>query len=278
MDINIVIVNYKMREDIEKCLNSLFQDIQNSNFKIIVHIVDNSNNSDGIKEMLAQKYPQTQYINSGGNIGFGAAQNLGFKKSLARFYLPLNPDIEFLPEQKTLEKLITFMDKNPHAGIIGPKLLNLDGSIQESCCRFPRLWDQFFRRLKFKGVFFKKRVANYLMQDFDHEKNIPVDWLMGSFMLVRNEVVEKIGFFDERFFMYFEDCDWCRRVWKANWQVVYVAEIIARHAHRRESAQGENIWKILNNPLSRIHLQSWWKYFWKWKFSDYSVLFKRYFD
>ena len=271
-DINITIVNYKNKDDLSVCLKSLFSDIKNSNLKIIVHIVDNSQNVDGIKEFLNINYPveteryPVHYIDPGDNIGFGKANNLGFGKAKAKFYLALNPDIEFT-ETHTLKKMIDFLNKNAKIGIVGPKLLNLDGSIQNSCYRFPKLFDQFYRRLNFKIKYFQRKVDNYLMGDFNHNKNIPVDWIMGAFMLAKSELTDKIGFFDDRFFMYFEDCDWCRRIKQAGYQVYYLSNIIARHRHKRDSAQDKHPFlSILTNPMSRIHLKSWLKYFLKWNF------------
>ena len=265
-DINIVIVNWKMKDDVEKCLRTLYADLADGGLSVVTQIIDNSENADGIKEMLAVKFPQVIYTGSGGNIGFGKAQNLGFKKIAARFYLALNPDIEFIGESNTFKRLMEFMEKNPQAGIIAPKLLNSDGTIQDSCYRFPPLTAQLARRagLDKKFNFFKKRVDYYLMRDFNHSKTAAVDWVMGSFMLVRKELADKIGFFDDRYFMYFEDCDWCRRTWRAGFKVFYVHDIIIKHGHRRESA-GRSVWQsIFKNQVSRIHLKSWAKYFWKW--------------
>ena len=272
-DINIVIVNHKNKDDISVCLKSLFLDIKNSNLKIIVHILDNSQNADSIKEFLNKEYPLVKYINPGANIGFGKANNIGFKKEKAKFYLALNPDIEFI-EPNTLKRMVDFLRKNTTIGIVGPKLLNLDGSIQNSCYCFPGIFDQFYKRFNLKIKYFSKKVDNYLMQDFDHAKNIPVNWIMGSFMLVRSELVEKIGFFDDRFFMYFEDCDWCQRAWKADYKVYYLANVTAKHGHRRESAKGKNLLSLLINPTSRIHLKSWIKYFLKWGIKNQNAKIK----
>ena len=102
------------------------------------------------------------------------------------------------------------------------------------------------------------------MKDFDHKRTVPVDWVIGSFMLTKKETVEKIGFFDDRFFMYFEDCDWCRRIWEGGWKVYYVHDIMAKHSHHRDSAEVSLFKSLLNNPIVRIHLRSWWRYFRKW--------------
>ncbi|HMB65479.1 MAG TPA: glycosyltransferase family 2 protein [Patescibacteria group bacterium] len=266
VDINTVIVNWKMKEDIDKCLASFFNDLGESRLKVVVHVVDNSQNQDGIKELLDEKYPQVKYIDAGGNVGFGRAQNLGLKRQEANFYLSLNPDCEFPVGERVLERMVEFLEADPEIGMAGPKLLNSDGGLQYSCYRFPAFLDQIGRRLGWdkRSKRFRQKVDHYLMKDFDHRSDVPVDWLMGSFIFVKMEVVNKIGFFDDRFFMYFEDCDWCRRVWRAGWKVYYVHNIQVKHGHRRGSAQ-DRAWKsILTNPITRIHIKSWLKYFGKW--------------
>lgn len=268
-DINIVIVNWKAKEEIDVCLNSLFGDIKDTGLNVIVHIVDNSENVDGVRELIKEKYqeyPNVVYLDPGGNIGFGKAQNLGFKQQEARFYLPLNPDIEFLPGESTLKRGVDLLNSNKKAGLVAPKLLNSDGSLQYSCCRFPAFSDQLARRLGLdkKMRFFRKGVDDYLMKDFDHKQTVPVDWVMGSFMLVKKEVTERVGLFDDRFFMYFEDCDLCRRVWEAGWQVYYIHDTQVKHTHHRDSDDISPWRAVFKNPVTRIHLKSWMKYFWKW--------------
>ena len=265
-DFNIVIVNYKTKQDIDKCLGSFYAQNVADRLSVAVNIVDNSGNIDSIKEMLLDKYQKVSYIDAGGNIGFGKAQNLGFINDKAKYYIALNPDIEFI-DNKTLHKIKEFFEKNPRVGMIGPKLVNIDGSVQNSCYRFPRLFDQFFRRFELdkKHSFCKKRVDKYLMADFDRAQNRIVGWIMGSFMVARSEMTDEIGFFDDRFFMYFEDCDWCRRAWLSDWQVYYLADTVACHAHRRESSKGGlNLLSSLSNKMARIHLKSWYLYFKKW--------------
>ncbi len=267
LDLNIVIVNWKAKGDIEKCLKSLFWDLEDSGLKFVVQVVDNSENCDGIKEMLEENFPEVKYLDSGGNIGFGRAQNMALKKQEAKYYLPLNPDIYF-KNKGSIEKLIKKLEFEPKKGLVAPKLLNPDGSVQLSCCRFPGFLDQIARRMNWdkKFKFFQKRVDEYLMRDFNHQESVPVDWVMGSFMLLRGEVARELGFFDERFFMYFEDCDWCRRIWEKGWQVYYQADVEVFHGHRRDSATHNPFKSIFNNPIARTHLKSWLKYFLKWGF------------
>lgn len=267
-DINIVIVNWKMKDDIDACLSTLVLDIQDSDLDVVVHIMDNSDNIDGIKEMLAEKYPQVTYINSGGNIGFGKANNIALQRVEAKYYFVLNPDTKFEAGTKTLRSLYEYMEKNIQVGMIGPKLLNNDGTLQLSCFRFPRFLDKPVKHFKIhrRIPYFAKRVDYFMMKDFDHNSERPVDWIMGSAMFVRHKATQDVGYFDDRYFMYLEDCDWCRRMWEHYWQVRYIPSVILYHKHRRDSAKVPGIRAIIKNPITRIHIKSWLQYSWKWKF------------
>ena len=266
IDINIVIVNYRMGEDVDICLSSIFRELEGGDLKIAIYVMDNSQNVDGIKKMIEKKYSKVKYIDSGGNIGFGAAQNIGLKKEKAKYYLVLNPDVEFIEGQNTLVRMIEFMRANKEVGIAGPKNLNIDGSVQLSCARNFGIFDQIARRLELdkKSKYFKRKVDSYLMRDFAHDRTVDVDWIIGSFMLVRAELFEKIGYFDDRFFMYFEDCDICRRSWEDGFRVKYIHDIIVKHKHKRDSAGEHPFISPFVNRVTRIHLKSWFKYTLKW--------------
>ncbi|PLX21832.1 hypothetical protein C0584_01885 [Candidatus Parcubacteria bacterium] len=265
-DLNIVIVNYKTRDDVEICLSSVFRDLANSDLNVVVHLMDNSENVDGVKNMLADKFPQVVYIDNGGNIGFGASQNIGLKKEQARYYLVLNPDVEFIEGENVLEEKIKYMEENPEVGIAAPKTYNADGTVQLSCSRNFNFFDQVARRVKLdeRSKHFRKKIDRYLMRDFDHNETVDVDWLIGSFLFIRPEVFRDIGYFDDRYFMYFEDCDLCRRAWEAGHKVRYVHHLGIKHKHKRDSAEANALSSIFTNRVTRIHLKSWLKYFIKW--------------
>ncbi len=265
-DINIVIVNYKMKENIEKCLTSLYQDLEGSTLDIAIVIVDNAS-GDNIKQFLQEKFPKVICIEQKENCGFGISQNLGMKAVEAKYYFALNPDTQFHVGQKTLQRLYDFMEHNPKVGMIGPKLVYPDGSLQYSCWRFPPLLQPFYQRTKLgKTNHGQKRVAFHHMKDFDHNATRPVDALMGSAMFVRKQALDTVGGFDERFFMYYEDIDWSRRMWEAHYPVYYVHDIILTHIHGRGSAKIPGIINaLLKNKLARIHVTSWFKYLWKWR-------------
>jgi GT2 family glycosyltransferase len=132
--------------------------------------------------------------------------------------------------------------------------------------RFPNFFDPPFHRLGFhkRYNFAKKRVEEFLMSDFSHTRVVPVDWVVGAAMFIRGSALKDAGLFDERFFMYFEDCDLCRRIWDARWMVYYKGDLTLRHSHERASAKIPGLRSIFQNKLTRIHLKSWLQYWWKW--------------
>ncbi len=265
-DIAIIVVNYKMKKHIEKCFSSLFSEIVSSQLQIEVVVVDNASR-DGIESFLKEKYPTVRYIGLEENYGFGRAQNIGMKSVDSKYYFVLNPDTSFVPGERVLEKLFQFMESLPHVGMCGPKLLNEDGTLQSSCWRFPTVFQPIFSRTVFgrrgKG---RKISDHYFMKDFDHGSTRPVDVIMGSAMFVRSEALAEVGMFDERFIMYFEDTDWCLRMWEKKWAVYYVHDSILTHTHRRGSAEVPGIIQgFFRNKLARTHFLSWLLYVWKWR-------------
>lgn len=270
IDINIVYVNYKMKEDIMRAVDSLTADILYCPYDAQITVIDNSKNIDGVKEELEQKFPQVKYIDAGGNVGFGKGNNAGFQATEARYYFALNPDSLIINNSNTITRIIKFMDEHPKIGCIGPKLINLDGTLQDTCYRFDfkSIFIKPFKQINFdkKYNWVRKYTNRLLMKDFNHNITQPVDWVLGAAMVARHEVVDEIGWFDDRYFMYLEDCDWCRTMWEHGWPVYYVHDIVIMHKYARESAKIPGIFKaLLKNKLARIHLLSWVKYILKWR-------------
>jgi len=269
-DINIVFLNYVCKDDIIRAIDSMIADIANCSYDVQITVADNSENKDGIREDLEKKFPIVHYIDCGGNIGFGAGNNKGFYSCDARYYFALNRDTIIPDNSHTIERIIQFMDAHSQIGCVGPKLLNMDGTLQYACYRFdlPSILIKPLKQIHFdkKYKWVKKHADKLEMKDFDHEETRPVDWVLGAAMIVRKEVVDDIGWFDDRYFMYLEDADWCRRMWEAGWPVYYVHDIVIRHMHARDSAKVPGLFKALfKNKLARIHAVSWVKYLWKWR-------------
>ena len=245
-DLSIIIVNYNTRNLLEQCLNSIYS--ENYHFDYEIFIVDNDS-KDGSVEMIKTKFPQVKLIENRNNPGFAAANNQVLRRNNARYLLLINPDMVVLPD--SLNLMIGFMDEHPGAGIAGGKLLNPDYSLQYSCRKFSTLATFFLRGIHFDTLFPNNTVLRkYMMSDWDHNQVRQVDWVLGSCMMVRRKAIEEVGMLDENFILYFEDQDWCYRMWKHGWKVYYVPRAQMIHYYQRRSAK-----RILNG-LTWIHVRS----------------------
>lgn len=260
MDFSIVILNYKTARMVKECLRGIRLVAPQLKHECIV--VDNASGDD-IEAMLKSEFPEVQFIASPTNVGFAAGNNMGIKKASGKYIMLMNPDIAVFPG--SLEALVKFMDENPGVGLAGPKLLNPDRSVQYSAYRFPKTVTPIYRRTLLgklpSGV---RELDRYLINDWDRALPKEIDWLLGACLIVRREALEKVGTMDERYFLYFEDTDWCRRFWEAGWKVAYVSESIMIHFHRRESADTPLIQSLFNRT-TREHIKSSIKYFLKYR-------------
>lgn len=248
MDLSIIIVNWKVKDLLEKCLRSIFEQTKNIGFEIFV--VDNAS-GDGSVEMVREKFPQVDLTASTENLGFAKGNNLAAKKANGKYVLLLNPDTEIL--DNALEKMVKFMNNHPECGIAGCKLLNPDLSLQPSVRSFPTFASQVFILLKLHHLFpHSKAMYHYLMQDFDYEKTQEVDQVMGAFFMIRREVIEKIGLLDENFWIWFEEVDYCKRAKNAGWKILYTPEAKIIHHYGQSFKQVLNVkkQKDFNKSLS----------------------------
>ncbi len=266
VDVAITIVNYHTGEDTIECLDSLYRDLQGSKRSLKVIVADNSP-EDELTGTIRKRYPEVKILPAPRNLGFGGGHNLAIESIDARYYLILNPDITFPENGKAVDRMFAWMESNPKAGMLAPKLRDREGSLHTSCYSFPTFWSQPVRRLNLQERFHwaRKLVDHFLMKDFDREETRPVDWVMGAAMFLRKEALEDTGAFDPRYFMYYEDVDLCRRFWRSDWPVYYLHEVELTHGHRRSSRTHSGLRDILVNPLTRVHLASWLKYFSKWE-------------
>lgn len=245
-DLSIIIVNYKTRNLLEQCLNSIYS--ENHHFSYGVFVVDN-NSKDSSIEMVKKKFPQVKLIENRINSGFAAANNQALRRSNARYLLLINPDTVVLPD--SLNVMMEFMDEHPEAGIAGCKLLNPDYSLQYSCREFSTLATFFLRGIHFDNLFPNNTMLRkYMMFDWDHNEVREVDWVLGSCMMVKRKAIEHVGMLDENFILYFEDQDWCYRMWKHGWKIYYVPQAQMIHYYQRRSA------KQFLNVLTWIHIKS----------------------
>ncbi len=188
--------------------------------KIEIIVVDNGS-KDGSIEMVHSEFPDTIIIANNLNLGFAAANNQGIKCSRGQFVLLLNSDTKIL--DNAMDKTITFMKKNPDASIVGCKLLNPDGTLQPSCRSFPSIWNIFTESTFLYKIFPKnKLLGKYYMCYFEHNSILQVDVVMGAFMMIRREVFENIGYFDEAYFMYTEETELCFRAKARSYNVYFL--------------------------------------------------------
>ncbi|MFH0854817.1 MAG: glycosyltransferase family 2 protein [bacterium] len=267
MDLSIIIVNYKCRDLVKVCINNLKAALasnKNNDLRYEIIVVDNDSN-DGIKDMLFKNFPEVKFIQLAENKGYGGGNNAGIKTARGKYVLILNPDVMVL--EGAIEKMRAFMEAHPEIGILGPQLLNPDGTIQPSCMRFYKFFTPVCRRLAFLQYlsFVKKELARFEMGDFDHKKNQEIeDWIFGPCLMVRKKAIDEAGCFDERFLLFFEDTDLCRRFKLAGWKIYYLADAKVIHMDERLSQKSKGL-KALRHKTTWIHISSWIKYFWKWR-------------
>jgi len=260
VDVSILIVHTFEQRLVRQTLRSLRRAAPQISYEVIV--IDNRPFT-GMHEILKSEFPDVRYTATEKNRGFGHAMNTGLKLATGKYVLIFNPDI--VVGVGSLEALLAYMEANPTVGIVGPRLNNPDGTLQHSCYRYHQLLIPAYRRTPLGRLPFAKRaIDNFLMTDVDHGVTQEVDWLMGSALFTRRTALDQVGPFDDRFFMYFEDTDLCRRFWLAGHKVVYHPVVSMVHYHRRASSDGGLLRQLLA-PLTREHIKSALRYFFKYR-------------
>lgn len=249
--LNASIVLYQKEK--EPLLN-VIKSFLSASSAVKLYLVDNSSNND--LEGLSTLDSRIEYIFNCANLGYGSAHNIALKQSVqkkVKYHLVLNPDIDF--EVGTLEKLIDFMETNQDVGIVMPNISYPDGSIQYLCKLLPTPFISFFRRFCTIKNIKNKIDYKYEMRFSGYNQVMNVPALSGCFMLIRTKVIEEIGGFDERFFMYAEDLDFSRRVHK-KYKTVFYPHVTVIHGYEKGSYS--------NYKLLRYHMASLFKYYCKW--------------
>jgi len=202
---SIIIVNYKSKERLKKCIDSVFDKFENQNFEIVVI---NNDQEENISKALGE-FPQIQVINLEENAGFGKAVNAGARIARGEWLMFLNPDTQLLTSQR---EMLSFFEATPEAGIISPKLAEERGETQKwSAGAEPGLLDLLGNNI---GLPRSQKM-------WESRKTRTVDWVSGAAMVIKKDLFDKIGGFDENFFMYFEDIDLCKRVRETGKKVFY---------------------------------------------------------
>jgi GT2 family glycosyltransferase len=273
--LSVIIVSWNVRALLAQALRSLLDSWgQQPGLEIIV--VDNASH-DGTCEMLREAFPQVQLIASDQNLGFTRGNNRGLEQAHGRYLLLLNPDTEIRPG--ALAQLIDYLQTHPQTGMVGPQLLNSDGSLQPSRRRFPTLPILFLESTWLQGLAPRRLLRHFYLEDRPADQEQEVDWITGAAMLIPRPVLEQVGGLDEGFFMYSEELDWCRRIRAAGWTIAYLptAQIVhhegksseqvtaARHIYFQSSKVRYT--RKYHGPLAAETLRLWLLSQYLWQFS-----------
>lgn len=225
MKVSVIIVSFNTKHLIDRCINSLKKSSENLNYEII--IVDNGS-KDGSVEYIKENYKEIILIESGGNIGFAAANNLGYKSSQGEFIILLNSDA--FVENEGIARALEKMEENKSIGLAGVKLIGENGEWQPSARTFPGIMTDFYTISGLSGKYPQSRIfGKFDLTYLDQNEEIVCDWVPGAFSIIRRNVIDEVGFFDERFFLYFEEVDLCKRIKEAGYKIVYWPDIRVIH-------------------------------------------------
>jgi len=231
VSLSLIVVHYRSRPALERLLASL-REAQPAPIREIL-VVNNS--GDPVEDLLHGLPWPARVMTPGRNLGYARGVNEGIRAAREEQVLILNPDI--LVSAGSIETLMRCAEEHPRAGIVAPRLLNADGTLQLSARRFYTWKTLLLRRAPLGPYAARSRtLRDHLMADWDHADTRPVDWVLGAAMLARKRAIRDVGLMDERYFLYFEDVDWCQRMWRHGYEVLYCAEAPMVHEYARASA------------------------------------------
>jgi GT2 family glycosyltransferase len=225
VDISIIIVSYNVKEYLRKCLETIFQHSGSLNVEAIV--VDN-HSGDGSAEMVRTEFPSVKLIPNDQNNGFSKANNQGIRESKGSYILLLNPDT--LLWENTLRTTRDYMDKHPEVGCVGIKPFTASGSVFPNGSSFPAAWKVMGKFLMVKQMLpnrwirkcFSSSIGRFLSYYASRDVEREVDMVGGFFMFVRRDAIDTVGLMDESYFLEIEDSDWCMRMKRGGWKVMYI--------------------------------------------------------
>jgi N-acetylglucosaminyl-diphospho-decaprenol L-rhamnosyltransferase len=229
-DLSIIVLSWNVRELLRKCLASL-----PLNDEQVEVIVVEAASADGSAAMVRAEFPAVRLLVQTENLGYTRGNNVGLRAALGRYLLVLNPDTQVVGG--ALTQMVAYLEAHPQVGVLGPQLIDPDGTVQSTHRRFPTLATAFFESTWLQPLAPRALLDRYYAVDLPNDAVSPVDWVMGAALLVRREAYAQVGGLDEGFFMYSEEVDWCRRLKAAGWQVVYFPPAQIIHHAGRSSEQ-----------------------------------------
>ena len=253
IDITVIIVNYNTAHLLADAIGALRVSGQGMQLQTVV--VDNASR-DGSAEVIRTKFTDCDFISNSVNVGFGRANNQALPLVRGRYVLLLNTDAFVAAE--TLSRTAAYMDAHPKCGVLGVRLVGRDGALQPSCRYFPTPWSVFIGRIGIDRFFPGTRLMDDMK--WDHDSTRECDWVPGCYYLVRKEVIDAVGLFDPRYFLYFEEVDHCRAVKAAGWTVDYFPDTTVVHIGG-ESAKSDSKLTSTSAQISDLQVESEMLYF-----------------
>ncbi len=251
MDLSVIIVSYRCPDALLAGLRTLRADADASGLALDFVVVDNDSGDDTL-DRLAREAPTVRLIANRENVGYARAVNQGLAATATEYALVLNPDCEV--HAGALRALLDHLAANPRTGMVAPRIVDPDGSLNYSVRSFPDPFTFLFNRYSLLTRIFPRNrfTRRYLLTDWDHLTPRRVDWVSGAAMLVRRTAVAEVGGMDEAFFMFNEDVDWCRRMGQAGWSVDYEpAAVVTHHVGASRSRVATRV--IWGRHLGMIH-------------------------
>ena len=248
VDLSIVVVNYNTAG----LLDTVFAAVEAATGALTVQtiVVDNASR-DGSAAILRARWPQIELIENAVNVGFGRANNQALARARGRFLLLLNTDA--FVEPGGIERSVRWLDAHPRCGLLGARLVSRDGSLQPSCRYFPTPWNEFLSRTGLDRVLRGARLVDDL--GWDHRSACECDWVPGCYYLLRKSVVDEVGLFDPRYFLYYEEVDHCRALRAAGWQVMYYPDTTVVHIGG-ESARSDAELSSAGRQIPALQIES----------------------
>ena len=238
-DVSIILVHYRTENLLANCLERLYRGLQKSGRTHEVFVVDNGSAPEKMQP-VRKSFPQAHWIANAQNKGFAKAANQGLQTAQGKYCLLLNPDC--LVSQDTVGLLTAAMEENPRVGIAGGRHVFPDGRLQPSARTFPTLWNVFTDQLLLNKLFPHSPLFNaYRMGGWKHDTKREVDQLMGSCLMLRRAMLDRIGCMDERFFLYFEEVDLCRRAKEAGWKIMFFPDPRMQVLHEGGASSKQNL-------------------------------------
>lgn len=267
--LSIIIVNYKQPELLRLCLKTLKRTLS-PDFEYEIIVMDSAASTE-TRDVAQEEFPEARYLPFKENVGYTRMVNEGIAAAKGDSFFIMNSDI--IPLSGSLEKMYQYLRDNPAVGLVGPQLLNFDGSVQQSCFRYYTPLTIVYRRTPLGWLPFGRRaVERFNMKDRNLSHPCPADWLSGSALMGSLTAAKKVGPMDPNLFLYMSDVDWPRRFWENGYQVMYYPEARMYHYHHRHSRGRLGMFDALFNRQTHQHIFDALRYFKKYGIREYSYV------